>query len=62
MQIYRTLNISHSMFYRFKEMDKEPISVVGDLLQSVNDHSWEEIKRIEEEREREKEGAARIVL
>lgn len=54
VQIYRTLNISHSMFYRFKELDKEPISVVGDLLQSVNDHSWEEIKRIEEEREREK--------
>ncbi|MET3504100.1 Cas10/Cmr2 second palm domain-containing protein [Halalkalibacter oceani] len=54
VQAYRDLQISSSMFHRFKKMDKGQIGTVAEMLQSVNDRSKEDIKKLEAQRKSDK--------
>ncbi|MCR6098120.1 hypothetical protein HXA31_18100 [Salipaludibacillus agaradhaerens] len=54
IQTYRRLQISSSMFHRFKKMDKGQIGTVAEILQSVNDQSREDIEKLKAQRELEK--------
>ncbi|UTR13112.1 hypothetical protein MM221_10605 [Salipaludibacillus sp. LMS25] len=54
VQTYRRLQISSSMFHRFKKMDKSQIGTVAEMLQSVNDRTKEDIEELKAQRELEK--------
>ncbi|GFR39208.1 hypothetical protein PRECH8_25040 [Insulibacter thermoxylanivorax] len=52
--IYRTLLITNSMFYRFKQLDKQHLDVVADMLEDYNGKTQEEVIQLEEERRKQK--------
>ncbi|WP_017472777.1 Cas10/Cmr2 second palm domain-containing protein [Amphibacillus jilinensis] len=54
VETYRRLQISSSMFHRFKKMDKSQIGTVAEMLQSVNDRTKEDIEELKAQRELEK--------
>lgn len=54
VQTYRRLQISSSMFHRFKKMDKSQIGTIAEMLQSVNNREREEIEKMEAQRKSDK--------
>lgn len=56
IQIYRTLRITSSMFHKLKRMNtfNNNIEIAADLIQSVNDESRDDIRKLKEERTRDK--------
>ncbi|AST96166.1 Cas10/Cmr2 second palm domain-containing protein [Shouchella clausii] len=54
VQTYRRLQISSSMFHRFKKMEKSQIGTIAEMLQSVNNREREEIEKMESQRKSDK--------
>ncbi|WP_067842128.1 Cas10/Cmr2 second palm domain-containing protein [Amphibacillus sediminis] len=54
VQTYRRLQISSSMFHRFKKIDKKRIETVAEMLQSVNDKTQKQIEDMENQKKLEK--------
>lgn len=49
VEIYRTLNISNSMFFRMKDVDKFKINAVADMLEAANSRTRKEVEDLEKE-------------
>ncbi|MEK4149497.1 hypothetical protein NST02_20850 [Robertmurraya sp. FSL W8-0741] len=54
VQIYRTLQISRSMFYRFKNTYENKIEIAANMIHSLNARSKGEIKTLENQKKVEK--------